>query len=101
MLALRLGGTVAELKRRMAYREFVAWRAFHARSPLDDSRTADLPAARIADAVMRAAGNKKSTIRSHMPDFKPRLRLVKGKPGQLSDNELAFLHRRRAAPDSD
>lgn len=80
----------------MPVREFVTWLAFHRTSPIDDSRCFDLPAARVSTNVLRAFGGK-SKIEDHMPKWKPPAKVIKRKPGQLSENERAFLSRRQPA----
>jgi hypothetical protein len=69
-LALRLGGTVAELKHRMSWAEFGRWIKYRNRyGAMDDRRTVDRPAAVIASTLAQVFGGK-ATAEDFMP-YKP------------------------------
>lgn len=51
MLALRLGGTVAELHERMTEAEFDGWREFYRLYPFDDFHAFHRPAALVAHSM--------------------------------------------------
>lgn len=66
-MALRLGGTVSELKHRMSAAEFSRWIGYRNRhGAMDDLRTVDRPAALLATVVARSFGGK-----AEMEDFMP------------------------------
>lgn len=97
MLALRIGATVRELKRRMTHREFMSWCVFYQLSPFDDERCFDAPAARVAEQVSISRKGK-----ARFKDFLPHRETKVGKKapvpakkgkGQLSANELSYLNR--------
>lgn len=89
ILALRLGGTVRELKSRMTHREFVWWRALFALSPFDDERCFDLPAAHVA-RELRVTRGKSASINDFM--------FYSRKPAEPLDEQsgglMAYLHSR-------
>ena len=66
-MALRLGGTVAELKHRMSSAEFGRWIKYRNRNgAMDDRRAYDRPAAIIASTVAQVFGGK-ATAEDFMP----------------------------------
>lgn len=70
-MALRLGGTVSELKHRMSAAEFSRWIAYRNRfGAMDDRRMVDRPAALVAAVVARSFGGK-AEIEDFMPYKKP------------------------------
>lgn len=82
MLALALGGTVAELQQRMGAAEFAAWWAFYQVEPFGELR-----------ADMRAAMGATLTANAHRNVKKKR------KPFELSDFLFAFWGEGRGARD--
>lgn len=94
MLALRIGATVRELKRRMTHREFIAWTLFYRLSPFDDERCFDAPAARVAEQLSISRKGK-----ARFKDFLPhRETKIASKPkpkkqSELSENEMGYLRR--------
>lgn len=67
-LALRLGGTVSELKHRMSSAEFSRWIKYRNRhGAMDDRRTVDRPAALISSVIARIHGGK-----AEVEDFMPK-----------------------------
>jgi hypothetical protein len=66
-LALRLGGTVSDLKHRMSNAEFGRWINYRNRhGAMDDKRTSDRPAAVIASTIAQVFGGK-ATSEDFMP----------------------------------
>lgn len=58
-MAMVLGGTVGELRKRMSHVEFKSWLAYRAKwGPLDPVRRYDRPAALVAHLIAATNGGK-------------------------------------------
>ena len=83
-MALRLGGTVSELKHRMSAAEFSRWINYRNRhGAMDDRRTVDRPAAVVASTIAQVFGGK-AQVEDFMPYKPEEEETVISKPEELA-----------------
>lgn len=83
MLSAQLGGTVAELKERMSYPEFMRWKVFYTFEPLGERRL-DMMTALIVKTLLKLLANSDVAIDDLLPKFWDNVSTSDPSPAELA-----------------